>query len=343
MYYLKRRWNRNPVHKFYRSKNIPFVSKIEDSADHLLILPEVCTKLLVKYYKIRKVLWWLSVDNYTNDFRKLSLPKKTFSHVSEINFQKIIFGKEDLKSALWSWIECENLNEKEKAAYEQLKYQPSTIRKIKNWINYLLYKDKVNGFQIHKHWVQSYYAKDFLLKQGVVDVAFLSDYLDPIFIKELEGKSFNDLTKKNIILYNPKKGFEITKQLMEKSPHIQWVPLEYMTPQQVKEQLIAAKIYLDFGTHPGKDRIPREAAMCGCIVITNRKGSAFFNEDVPILDTYKIDYEPGKDESIIQFFTECFNEYEKRIVDFDAYRLKIKGEEDQFNDDLHKLFTLNSI
>lgn len=24
-----------------------------------------------------------------------------------------------------------------------------------------------------------------------------------------------------------------------------------------------AKVYIDFGFHPGKDRIPREAVMCG--------------------------------------------------------------------------------
>jgi len=47
-------------------------------------------------------------------------------------------------------------------------------------------------------------------------------------------------------------------------------------------------MYIDFGTHPGKDRIPREAALRNCIVLTNRNGAADNNVDVPIPNEYKI-------------------------------------------------------
>ena len=48
-------------------------------------------------------------------------------------------------------------------------------------------------------------------------------------------------------------------------------------------------IYIDFGEHPGKDRIPREAALRNLIVITNRNGAAVNNIDVPIDNMFKID------------------------------------------------------
>lgn len=50
-----------------------------------------------------------------------------------------------------------------------------------------------------------------------------------------------------------------------------------------------SKVYIDFGNHPGKDRIPREAAISGCIVITGKRGAAAFAEDVCIPETYKFD------------------------------------------------------
>ncbi|MCX7738527.1 MAG: hypothetical protein N2Z80_03840 [Hydrogenothermaceae bacterium] len=50
-----------------------------------------------------------------------------------------------------------------------------------------------------------------------------------------------------------------------------------------------AKVYIDFGNHTGKDRIPREAAMLECCVITGRRGIAKYREDVPIPENYKIE------------------------------------------------------
>ena len=33
------------------------------------------------------------------------------------------------------------------------------------------------------------------------------------------------------------------------------------------------QVYIDFGHHPGQDRLPREAVQCGCVVITGTRGS----------------------------------------------------------------------
>ena len=46
------------------------------------------------------------------------------------------------------------------------------------------------------------------------------------------------------------------------------------------------------------NRIPREAAMCGCCVITNRNGSAANNVDVQIADKYKFDNEADEKQVI---------------------------------------------
>ena len=47
-------------------------------------------------------------------------------------------------------------------------------------------------------------------------------------------------------------------------------------------------IYIDFGHHPDKERLPREAAIHGCIVITGLCGSAANSQDVPLPNYLKL-------------------------------------------------------
>jgi len=63
---------------------------------------------------------------------------------------------------------------------------------------------------------------------------------------------------------------------------IDFRPITGMTREQIREAGRSAKVYIDFGTHPGRDRIPREMAACGCSVITGSDGTAACTEDVPL-------------------------------------------------------------
>ena len=79
-----------------------------------------------------------------------------------------------------------------------------------------------------------------------------------------------------ILLYNPKKGLDKVLPIIEQTPWLKWIPLINLTEEDMIAYMHLAKVYVDFGNHPGKDRIPREAAICGCCVITNREGSAAY-------------------------------------------------------------------
>ncbi len=61
-----------------------------------------------------------------------------------------------------------------------------------------------------------------------------------------------------------------------------FVPLENMSKQEVRALMQQSRYYIDFGHHPGKDRLPREAAASGCVVLTLRAGAAQFFDDVPL-------------------------------------------------------------
>jgi len=145
------------------------------------------------------------------------------------------------------------------------------------------------------------------------------------------------------IVYNPVKGIHFTDEIIRRAggkraksmscgstvcSGIKFTPIgkgvngrDRLTGEEVVELLKRAKVYIDFGPHPGMDRIPREAALAGCIVLTNREGAANFDEDVPLPSMFKI-----KNFDADEIFTIlkdcCFNDakYEEFKAMIEPYR-----------------------
>lgn len=187
------------------------------------------------------------------------------------------------------------------------------------------------------HFAQSHYALEFLGKAGIK--AFpLTDYLGAAHLEQSERPPH---AKQDIIVYNPKKGVGITTMLRKANPDMHFVAIEHMTPQQVAELLVSAKLYIDFGHHPGKDRLPREAAIAGCCVITGRRGAAANAFDVSIPEEYKLD-ERGSD--FLDLFRKqadaVLGDYENRRSDFDGYRTRIRAEKKLFIQQVEELFSV---
>ncbi len=64
-----------------------------------------------------------------------------------------------------------------------------------------------------------------------------------------------------------------------------------MGREKIKATLLNTRIFLDFGSHPGKDRVPREAAICGATPMVRREGAATEKEDVPLPDQLLLENE----------------------------------------------------
>lgn len=189
------------------------------------------------------------------------------------------------------------------------------------------------------HLFQSYYADDFLEKNDVPKEkrAYLSDYINDLYVQN--SKEALKHLRKDIVLYNPKKGFKFTQKIISKSPTwIKWVPLINMSNEEVYENLTSGKLYIDFGNHPGKDRFPREAAISGCCILTDKKGSAAYYKDVPILEKYKFEDKEENIDQIIQQIEFCLKNYSLAIEDFKGYREYIGQEKVWFKDDVDKIF-----
>jgi hypothetical protein len=252
--------------------------------------------------------------------------------VPEINTD-IIYNYKNIQKVVW-WLSIDNYYKKFTSDIVWKKL----IKKLLCLFGYLRVNDIFKENQL-THFVQSEYARKYLMGKKVKKIYFLGDYLNEYFIKK-QTENIN-IKKQNIVIYNPKKGIGFTKKIIGYTDDIKFVPIENMTREEVAMLLLSAKVYIDFGNHPGKDRIPREAAISGCCVITSRKGSAKYYDDVAINDDFKFEDNDENISIIIDKIKDCLINYEQNIKKFDIYRDKIVHEQENFIKDIKNIFEVS--
>ena len=107
-----------------------------------------------------------------------------------------------------------------------------------------------------------------------------------------------------------------------------------MEESQIIGLLKTSKIYIDFGHHPGRDRIPRESAILGNCVITNSKGAAGFYNDIPVSKQYKT----SNVEEIGTAIRNCFENFESVINEYSIYRSSIRNQKEQLHNLVKQYF-----
>jgi hypothetical protein len=113
-----------------------------------------------------------------------------------------------------------------------------------------------------------------------------------------------------------------------------------MAQKEVIQLMSHAKIYIDFGNHPGRDRLPREAALLGCCIITGKSGSAKFYEDIPIDEKYKFEEKDENIEKILNCIQDILKDYETIVADFEQYRAIILDEKSEHKKILREIFKM---
>lgn len=229
---------------------------------------------------------------------------------------------------LW-WLSVDNY-------FGSLKHNSDFIHKM-----FYKIKDFRNNFAFTKcgHLVQSEYAKIYLNGRNITNIQYLSDYLNESYLQKASVESLKK--RENIILFNPKKGYEFTKKIIQDVTEYKWVPLENLSVDQMMDVMHSSKLYVDFGNHPGKDRIPREAAICGCCVITGKRGAAANNQDIMIDAEYKFEDSDKNIERIHEKITDIMNNFDTHTCKFQKYREKIQNEENIFDADVKRIFCTN--
>ena len=180
------------------------------------------------------------------------------------------------------------------------------------------------------HLFQSHFVKEFVLKKidSTIKWFDLQDYTRKLFIDAYQQQTIS-LERKDMIAYNPTKDFLFPKYIQEWN--LKTLPLVDLTPTIMVYKLHECMIYVDLGGHPGKDRIPREAAMAGCVVITNQLGAASNDVDIPIEE--KVDGPDALKELMEKILKNYPYYYEKQK----PYRDWILGEHERFLKDIQTM------
>ncbi len=283
---LYTKYRHNPVHPFYKKYNVPFVTKIKDNKDFVIVIPESMTNLIAKYPLAEKKVWWLSLDFY----------------------EVLMNHRERKKSFL------------------------STLFSSKKYKEY-----RFESNPTVTHWYQSQRTKEFLLTKKLDNpISYLCDYVTELFFENLPD--LKNFKKENIITYNPKKGLDVLEIFKNKLLQYAWIPLQGMSREEMRDVLRKAKLHVDFGYFPGRDKIPREALISGCCLLTGRGGTAGFKEDLDIPEQYKLATENQKPEIVIPLIENIMNNYDEVITDFIPFREFVMNEKGRMIADVKKLF-----
>ena len=125
---------------------------------------------------------------------------------------------------------------------------------------------------------------------------------------------------------------------MKSSNDKKFIELKGFTSKQIIEIFKKSKVYIDFGYHPGKDKMPREAILFNNCIITNQKGSAKNKFDIPINKNFKFKQKYDDLKKINYTIDKIFKNHSNEIKKFNSYKIKILNEEKNFKRQLMNIF-----
>jgi hypothetical protein len=284
---------KNPVHDNYKQFQNPWIpiDKVYDDSNNIIIVGEADTSRLIKFKKIKKIVYWLSVDNYfiskylLKEDAKLRLLKFitfVFSNYFPdfINLNTRIIRNRSLKF-YWNFFHPQN-------NYIRLywnAYYPNYVKK-------LIETGEVKIPKADLYIAQSNYSRIFLEKQGVSknNIVLINEPIEKEFLSL--GRNLNLDRKKEWIAWNFTKSYPMAYKLISLLKRkFKVVPLHNAGRRKMIDTLSYSKIFIDIGYHPGRDRVFREAIALGCLAVVNNYGGYHLKEDCPVPAKFKINYE----------------------------------------------------
>jgi hypothetical protein len=194
------------------------------------------------------------------------------------------------------------------------------------------------------HFHQSDHARAFLQANGAARYHPLSDYTDPDFIHRSLTAAENPpiAARANTICFFPNKGAALAARFISgreasRQP-VDFLPIRGMSKAQVRDALFGARIYIDFGNHPGKDRVPREAAIAGAVVLLHAVGAARCFPDHPLPAEYLFTEDDVATGRLHRKVDAILDEPQAHFAAQRAYRDAILHEHERFDLEVRSFF-----
>jgi hypothetical protein len=311
----------NYIHQNYLHFRCDHVSqsKVHDSKDHIVVIPESRPDLIAKYKFSKKIIYWLSVDNFLVSISPISRSiavKLLYNLISSSRFDLIwFFGLSIFKRFL--------------------KNDHTYIRLLSNALKGEYYSSFARDKTVQIppadiHILQSYYVYNFLTNFAKTSkMFFLHEPLEDDYL----NFSFSKDRKEDIVTWNTRKAYPITLKVIKalKKNKVHVVDLENVGKGNMINILGKSKIFIDIGIHPGRDRPPREAVVLGNIAVVNNHGGCFYYDDCMIEPPFKVDcytetkcnIDPKKvAEDILHYMENYEYYYKKYFAKFREYILE---------------------
>lgn len=292
--------------------SIKIASRPEDDAENIIIVPEIHIEMLNNFHNAKKVICWLSWDFYE---------KYTLTSQSEKWSQK---GK--------------------------IKAIRKILKPVYVWFKRLLHmRYNPSPKELSEMDVWHLYNCDYILGKllnGVTTIGRTHYYCGPIDESYTKVDKNNAIEKKeNVIAYNPKKADEtlirkVIEYVRKFDTSLQFIRIEDMNLEEVKNTLLRSKVYMDLGYFPGPERIPREAVSLYCNIISSMTGAAANNTDVPIPLKFKFDIKDENIEQIAKTVIFLISNYEENIFQFDKYRAKVRRQIENLDNEVNEIIQM---
>ncbi len=290
-------------HENILAYNVTSFVSVEDAADNILVVPETEILFMQRFAHIKKVIYWLGLNNY---FKKPPFRRP---------FQVKLFRKAIL---------CRNYFGYSAGMTENLK------RRLSWWAKS---KDRIWHEPVI-HLSNSFYVALCLQAKGVEKVQVLHNPVQDDFY----NVAGNGTVKMPGVIFGPKTP-KILIALCRLFFSFRVVRLKHLSPEQVMQHMKETVVFAEFGNNSGRDRMPREAALLGCVVFSNIRGSAAVHGDMPIPDIYKIPDKWINFPGIMKRLRHCVIHYETVKNDFREYVKALEEERINFPGAVKRIFT----
>ena len=301
MYYLNPDLEVLNNHQIKSYKVKQYTGKLDES-DQIIVAPETMTQTIASFKKATKVIYWLGIKFYFK-----SPPWKA-------PFNKKIFR---------SLIKCRSYYGYSSGIIETTKRKFNEFAKseLNIWTNDFI------------HISNSYYVANYCKDKKAKNVYVLHN---PIR-EELYEKKFNTKRSKTIIFgaKTPKLLVLFLKLFLKDYKIIQLRKIPF---NKVVKLMSESVVFAEFGSNHGRDRMPREAAMSGCIVFMNPRGSSAIKEDYNIDNQYIITDKLKNYPLIIRRIKQAAQNYNTQISDFETFRKQLINENINFDNNVKNTF-----
>ncbi|NNC13051.1 hypothetical protein HII28_14340 [Planctomonas sp. JC2975] len=190
------------------------------------------------------------------------------------------------------------------------------------------------------HIAQSAYARAYLQTHLGLCASIVSDYIprDELGFSD----EARDGSRRRSVAFNPGKSPWLPDVLGPRLPDVEWDPIVGLDRRGVVRLLSSSAMYFDAGYHPGRDRMPREAAMLRAVTIVARRGAAAYWEDVPIEARFKVSQGSAFVDEAVARVREALDDRERAVGLQETYRDWIANDRQRFGLEVRRAFIAGS-